>query len=505
MKPWMKKTAKLTLCAGLLSPALVACSNNSGANDTTERTLRIATMSYGSNDQWFRQRFTELFEVTHPNITLEIVPAVANDYYYGMGNTEQKEQPDPIKNLKEMMQGDNPPDVVMLDYSQMDSFVAENLLMQLDQMITKDNFNTADFVPAVIDGIKSKGNGNLYALANNFSSAALVYNKGLFDAVGAPYPKDGMTWEETFDLARQVARGDGEERVYGFSFNSYSGGNIFHSLMETYAAPLQLSMFSESGDNLTVDSDQWEAVWKAGLQLHTEKLIPERLSDDIMMKMHSSGRYNPFMGNDFMTSRVAMTIMHHSQLQEIVNANKNAANIEGYTAIDWDVATIPVHAGSPELGGQVYMDGLMGINAKAQNVADAWEFIKFLNSETYMKVKSGSEYNLMSRKSYIKNNIDGVEFNVDAFTKLVPAPSPFNYELSRKYPNIWEVQNIGYQKFEQVIGNNLGVRDALKQWQTEGDALLKQMRENPNSNNPNMPMPIDVAPAVETTAEAVAG
>ena len=95
--------------------------------------------------------------------------------------------PDPMEKLKEVMQGDNPPDVVMLGYEQLPDMIESNMLTQLDPRITKDKFDTAGIVPAVMDGMKNAGGGKLYALAPTFSSSALIYNKKMFHRCGCRF------------------------------------------------------------------------------------------------------------------------------------------------------------------------------------------------------------------------------------------------------------------------------------------------------------------------------
>jgi len=166
-------------------------------------------------------------------------------------------------------------------------------------------------------------------------------------------------------------------------------------------------------------------------------------------------------------------------LDQIINANKNAQNIKGFTPIDWDVVTIPTHQEAPNIGGYIGMNGVMGINAKAQNVDDAWKFIKFINGEDWARLKSKSSNMLVARKKYLKSK-DGTNFNIEAFTKLIPANRQDDYKIYRENPNIGQVREIGRNLFQQVVEGRLQVREALKQWQTQGDAVLQQLKENPN-------------------------
>ncbi len=479
MQKYVKKTVAVSLCVGLMAPTLVACTKSGSGDSKTEKVLRIATsMGYGGDNEYIRQRFTELFEFANPNIKLEFISTSDDRYMYG-GRPDPKEKPqDPMEKLKEVMTGDNPPDVVMVGYDQLPELINNNMLKQLDQDIAKDKFDTSDIVPAVIEGIKKVGSGKIYALAPTFYSSALIYNKKLFDEAGVQYPTDKMTWDQTFDLARRLAKGEGENRKYGFSFAPYNMGDDIFYASRTYTAALDLKVFDDKGEKMTVDSDQWENVWKTMLQLKTEKILPEPI-DFSKRRSGPNEDFNPFMDDDFLSGRVAMSIISYGQISQYTNVMKNAANIKGITPFEWDVVTMPVHQEAPEYGGNIDLDGLMGINAKAQNAEDAWKFIKFINGEDWARLKATTTHNLVSRQKYIKPK-DGAEFNIKAFTTLLPAPG-LDYKIYREKPALHDVERLGSQKFQQVLQNKLQVRDALKQWQTEGDAMLQKIKENPNA------------------------
>lgn len=301
MNKRLKQTMLLSLGVGLMVPMLQACTKAGGSDDNTEKVLRIATTMYsGPDGEYFRQRFTELYEFANKNVKIEVIPTYDEKYMYGYVQPDPKEKPeDPLAKLKELMQGDNPPDVVVFGYEQLEDLIADNLLTQLDPMITKDKFDTSDIVPAVIDGIKKLGDGKIYGLSPTFNSSAVIYNKKIFDEAGVEYPTDKMTWQQMFDLSRRVAKGEGADRKYGFSFSTYNMGGDMTYATQMYTAPLQLRMFDEQGEKMTVNTDQWENVWKTMLQLKTEKLLPEQLDMSQMRQMDQQQTYNPFQHDDF--------------------------------------------------------------------------------------------------------------------------------------------------------------------------------------------------------------
>ncbi|UJF35174.1 ABC transporter substrate-binding protein [Paenibacillus hexagrammi] len=475
MKTINRKLLAVSLTLVMTAPLAVACSKGTTEDNKTERVLKIAT-SYGYDEEYLRQQFTEIYEFANPNVKIEIIPTMDDMVRYKAPAPGEK-MPDPLEKLKEVMQGDNPPDVVMMGYEQLPDVIDSNLLTQLDPLVTKDKFDTTGIVPAVIDGIKNVGGGKLYALAPNFSSSALIYNKKIFSDAGVDFPKDDMTWDEVFDLAKRVYKEDGDKTINGFNFYTQSQMDLFYG-MQMYTAPLQLKMFDDNAEKMTVDTDQWEKVWSKMAELQKQHVFPEVVDPQKQMNRQYD-QENPFAYDDFMSGRLAMGIINYGQIQQLVNANKNAANYKGFTPIDWDVVTVPSHPEAKGVGGSIYMNGIMAINAKAQNPEDAWNFIKFVNGDDWAKLKSHSSYQLVSRSKYLKPK-DGEDFHMEAFYKVIPAPIDPNTKIYQNNPNIYQVQDLGRQQFLNVLNGKITAREGLKEWQTQGDTMLKQIKDNPN-------------------------
>ncbi len=475
-KTWMAVGLSLVLVLTLLA----GCGKKESSNTGKQRVLRIATsMGYGPNDEYFRQQFTDIFEYVNKDIKIEIIPTVDETYYYGYGKMgmEDGEQPqDPMEKLKELMDSATPPDVIMTSYDQLGELIQENRLKPLDTLMTKSNFNMDDFVPAIVEGLKELSpDGKLYALSPTFNSSALVYNLDIFNNAGVPLPTDGMTWDDVFNLAKRVTQTDGDHPVYGFGFNRYPYTDLF-SNGQIYAAPLGLRMFDDELTHMTINTDQWKSVWNTLLDLKEQHIMPEPPDRQNMVEPMERG---PFDNDYFLSGKLAMTIIHNSEIDQLINVNKNAANIKNFEPINWDVVTFPVHSQNPEVGGDIYMNGLMGINARAQNADDAWKFISFINGEDWVKLKSNSVNYFVSRKAYNKPK-EGMNYNIEAFFQLKPAAPIVDNNLYRTYQNLYRVQSIGQQKLQQVENGDETLDQALQEWETEGNALLPKIKENPS-------------------------
>ncbi|MDQ0059439.1 ABC transporter substrate-binding protein [Paenibacillus harenae] len=478
----LRKMVGVTLSLVMLVGVLAACSG--GSEKAAEKTvLRIGVMYGGSdNEPYMRQQYTDMFEMMNPNVTFEIVGAINYDDQRFETQDSTKpvtDQPDTYEKVKELLTGQNPVDVMIFDYNLLRRLTQDNLLQQLDPLIQQDKFDLTDYVSTVIDGIKAAGDNNIYALTPTFSSSALFYNKKLFTDAGVTPPTDKMQWSEILSLARQVAKGEGEARNFGFSFNRYSNDGF--SDTQTYAQALQLKMWDDKAEKMLVNSDQWAEVWQTVADLYNEKIVPtQEFIQQMNEKVSAEGGNDPFYGDLFIKGRVAMTIGEYYYINELKKAADNATKIKDFVPVDWDVVTVPTFPGNPEVGGNIYLSSLMGINAKAQNPDGAWDFIKFSNGKEWAKLKSRSLYEMVARKEFL-TPIGGLQYNMDAFTTLKPLPplSSDQEKIYREKPGIWEAQSPGYELFQKVLTGDMTVKEALAEWETRGNATLEKLKTDP--------------------------
>ncbi|OXS62407.1 hypothetical protein B1A99_00635 [Cohnella sp. CIP 111063] len=486
------KTRKWVLTGmslSLLVPMLAACNSGDSANDPdNRRTLRIGTM-YGSksDESWFRQQFTDMFEFTHSNIDIEVVPAIDYSEMQFEDYSKQQEPVDQMAKLKEIMTGSNPVDVMIInDMSMLGQLVNDNLLKQLDPMINEDKIDVSEFVPTVIDGIKEQGDGFLYALSPTFQSSALYYNKKLFTKQGVEFPQDGMSWDDVFNLAKRMKSGSGKDAIFGFTFNQWGAGDNFWDF-QSFAAPLQLRMFDEKGETMTVNTPQWQNLWETIAQMKKDRVTPSQEDMNYEQPQGENYRYNPFQGQLFLNGKVAMTIGDYGMINQIQQMNDNSDKLK-MEKLEWDVVTVPYHIGKEGFGGNIYLNQLAGINANARNTDDAWEFVKFMNGKEWAKLKSRSTYELSARKEFVKVR-DGMSYNIDAFTKMKPAPlqgsSIKEQELYREKPNLNLINEMGSMLFSQVMQGSKSAKDALALWQEKGNDLLQKIKTNPKGNIEN--------------------
>ncbi|MEF3301967.1 extracellular solute-binding protein [Paenibacillus sp. GYB003] len=97
-----------------------------------------------------------------------------------------------------------------------------NLQSDISDLIKRDKFDLNRIEPTVVELQRQLANGGIYGLPAFVGTSGLYYNKDLFDKFAVPYPKDGITWDEVYDLAVKLTRKDGDTQYYGFANDNNS-------------------------------------------------------------------------------------------------------------------------------------------------------------------------------------------------------------------------------------------------------------------------------------------
>ncbi|MBD8497372.1 extracellular solute-binding protein [Paenibacillus sp. CAU 1523] len=459
----------------LIVPLLAACTKKEEVVPPgQERILRIGFQSDFANDIMIRQQYIDAFEMANPNVRIELVPIINHVEQRFEQYDPKKKAPDVKVAWNKLVEGANAVDVVITDTNGFRQLAADGKLAKLDERIVQDKFDTSDIVPVVYDAIKELGDGNVYGLAPTFSSSAILYNKKLFQDAGVEFPKDGMTWDEVFTLAARVSKGEGADRKYGFSFNTY--GSNYHTIKNAYINPLQLQVFDSKAEKMLVNSDKWLQVWDNMSKLFKNKIVP---GQEIWNSDNAQINEGPFAYDLFMSGRLAMTVSDLNYINsETIPAMQNPSKIKNFKPFEWDVVTIPFHAEAPQVTGLVHLKDIFAINAKATNAGDAWDFVRYVNGDNWAKVRSRSSgYDMVTRKSHLKP-ATGENFNIGAFFSgkfIMPAEQKLS-DLYKNKQDLYHVNNLGDEKFLEVIAGKKSTQSALSEWETKGNEMLQKIK-----------------------------
>ncbi|WP_218096247.1 ABC transporter substrate-binding protein [Paenibacillus solanacearum] len=209
-------------------------------------------------------------------------------------------------------------DLIKVSGASFYTFLEDNGLQDdVSDLIVKYNYDLNKFHPSVLSYMRSFGTGKeIYGIPNAVAATAMFYNKDIFDRFGVPYPKDGMTWDETYELARKVTHLDGGVQYLGFQEN-ISFLTITNQLSQSFLDP--------KTNKPTINQDNWKTFINNFARFHQidgNQLLPS---------------YNNAMWKE---GRVAMA----------VGSSGGSWNFTYDAPFKWDMVELPYFKDAPRKG-----------------------------------------------------------------------------------------------------------------------------------------------------------
>ena len=444
----------------LLAMALLLSACSSGGNDQeVGQPVTLRVMDW--NETSFNMDYGMLYYAQNPNVEFEIVSTYRLQTA-GIDSNEDYEE-----KYWEFIQNEKP-DIVMLTQDQYEKYAADGRLVSLESYVTRDKFDLEGLIPGLVDLLREKGGGELYGLAPQFYSTAVYYNKDLFDRYNIDYPTDRMSWEELLNLAgRFPTDGSDEDRIYGLR-PGYT--TDLYQLGLSIGTTAGLRLVNPADKRVSIDSESWEKAFETALTaIRSGTLYKEENSN-------FSGAYEDFLlQNPFVRGKVAMAIDGTYLMQQI----REASDIVPDKAVkNWDLVTIPVNPSNPDYSNDFSISRIFAINAESPNRDAAWDFIRYIHSDEFARVKSKmSSGQLPVRTKYI---VDEEGRNIAAFYQLKPSGTNL-YAGFEDVPSIFYSQAymIGQEEMQAVLDDKKTVKEALASMQTRLQAALDEAIANP--------------------------
>ncbi|MDF2724815.1 MAG: family 1 extracellular solute-binding protein [Paenibacillus sp.] len=301
------------LCLALTASA---CSKNTesgkeqkGSEPVSTLTKEPATLNIFLNqsmsDEEFQRLVVEPVKKKYPHITLTF------------------SRPGTNSSLANLITSGQTPDIIY--YSPYLYALAQyDLLKDIRPLMQKYSVNLSSFDPLVVDLMQRFApSGEVYSLPFVKNTSAMFYNKELFDKFGQAYPKDGMTWEDTIELAKKVTRSVDGTPYRGL--DPHMNGAIHN-----FAAPLSLRLADAATNKAYID-DKWKSVFQLAMDMYA---IPGNRPAKIG---------NPL--DDFLKNQVlAMFPAFYSQMQ---------VNLPAVPQLNWDVVQLPAFREKPNTAYQI--------------------------------------------------------------------------------------------------------------------------------------------------------
>ncbi|CAG7636331.1 ABC transporter substrate-binding protein [Paenibacillus allorhizosphaerae] len=205
MKSWIRLSGTIAIAASLSGSLLAGCSTGKqqGAAETGKKQPIELVFYQTGNADWkeedFMKNYGDYIKQKFPYITPKFVPVPAS------------------KSMEGLISGGQQFDILIFSIGHTHlNLLRNDFQYDLTDLIKKKNVDLNRFEPFTIQQQKEIAGGGIYGLPLSNTSPVIMYNKDIFDKFGVPYPKDGMTWDEIYNLAKQVTRNDNGTQYYGF-------------------------------------------------------------------------------------------------------------------------------------------------------------------------------------------------------------------------------------------------------------------------------------------------
>ncbi|MDD9269161.1 ABC transporter substrate-binding protein [Paenibacillus sp. GCM10023248] len=253
----------------------------------------------------------------------------------------------PGRQYKDLIAAGTIPDII-IDNARMNlqrNILKNDLQYDMTELIKKYNFDTSTLNPAAMQQMKNvTPEGKIYGLPFQLSDFVLFYNKDIFDKFGVDYPKDGMTYDEVYELAKKLTRVEGEK--------TYKGYQQHPGLYMTYNQ-LSLSPLSLTEDKAELNTPAWK---KQVDNLRRFYEIPANQFTSV---------------DDFPKGNMAMSVHVTEKIVQWYEQNKN---------LNFDIAAMPSFSDAPGVKAQPNLYSAY-ISKQSTKKDQAFQVIQYLLSE----------------------------------------------------------------------------------------------------------------------------
>ncbi|MFK7691685.1 ABC transporter substrate-binding protein [Paenibacillus sp. HJGM_3] len=403
----LKKCIPLFLVLILSLSLLSACTNKDGGNQAAEDAgatvkeqkqepvdLYFYSTSGLLNEEDFMKMFGNKIKEKFPHVTPKFI-------VYGKDTTMDK------------LIATNQTIDILFD-SLGSTLLKFELEYDISELIKKNNYDLDRLEPSSVELQRQIAKGGIYGLPVFTQAPTVFYNKDLFDKFGIPYPKDGMTWDEMFELSKKMSRTD-EGRQYWGTILSFQ----HVALLNQYSVPFVDPKTNKS----MLTTDKFKTVFETFTRFYS---IPGNQPD-------------------------SQTVVYAKQL-EMFEKDKTVAMYLGMNLLgaarfknnfNWDVFAYPEYKEMPGVGPQTYPTYFY-VTKTSKAKDQAFQVISYLTSDEVQKHIShnGMFPTLKSRDAlneygkdidYLKNR------NIQGFLpkKFAPAAETNKYkETAYKHLNV---------------------------------------------------------------------
>ena len=283
----------------------------------------------------------EAFEESHPGVKIHYDSGILKEDYSEWC-------------ARKLLKGELP-DVFMVLDTDFNQYCALGALKNLDDIIVADKeFDESKYFTTALN--IGKNDGCQYALPYEVVPTLLFVNKSLLAAEGIEMPKQDWTWNDMYEICRQVTRDtDGDGWIDQFGTYNYDWLNVVH----TSGA----SLFDDDFSKVNFASEEVYSALR-----FARKMYELNQGQKVTQEDYNNGKV-AFMPLTFAEYRTYKTYPY---------------KIKKYTGFQWDCITFP--AGSRGANTSEVDALLIGVSEWTEHEQLAWEFLKQLTYEEEMQM-----------------------------------------------------------------------------------------------------------------------
>jgi multiple sugar transport system substrate-binding protein len=172
-----------------------------------------ATVWLGDAEFEAMQELGAVFTESNPNVTIEFINIID-------GGPWGRDQ------LQRMIAGGEPPDLMMMNTGQFESFGSRGALANIEERVAADSYDLGVYWPAAVDGCRI--GGDLHGLPKDISDHCVYINTDLFGAAGVEIPSEEWSWDQWWEAAQALTI-DGEQWGTSIQNSVWSWGSFVHT------------------------------------------------------------------------------------------------------------------------------------------------------------------------------------------------------------------------------------------------------------------------------------
>ncbi|WP_079910935.1 ABC transporter substrate-binding protein [Paenibacillus sp. 32352] len=345
-------------------------------------------------------------------------------------------------NTQDMVTAGTPIDLMFESLSSLiDGVINPGLGFDISPLIKKESVDLNRFEPVALDAMKAMAGGQLYGLPSSMQAMSLMYNKDIFDKFGVPYPRDGMTWDEVFGVAKQLSRKEDGIQYLGLVTST---GHVLK------LSPFSLPYVDVQTNKSTLGDGRWKTILTT---IFNGQLEEPGFSDYVRNNKNKL----PGMDQFIKDRNIAMWVFF-----------TDTAFFPGMDEMNWDMVSVPTYKEVPGMAAQVYPNYICISNTSKEKDA-AMKVLNYLTSDEFQLTlsKAGTISALTTpevKKALGADYAKKVNWGAVYYHKFAATPAKGPYE------------NTGEKQLTDLIPSlytgELDVNSLLRKAQEEADKAI---------------------------------